>query len=252
MELDRGDVVISLALPETSVTLNEPVFADISIDNALDESVRFDLGHNRKSNFSFTIAAPDRSRSPDLRLSVEGLGRSGKLSLEPKQSYRQRLLLNEWYGFAKPGEYKIEGSLTSPIESQSGKSFGPTQFEPLRLEILERNTERLRQVSESLTRQAVESTDIQEAADAALALSHITDPVAVPYLEKALKEGRSVWQYAIPGLARIANREAIETLISALKGPDREAAALAEYYLKRMKSEIGDAELKARIEESLR
>jgi hypothetical protein len=248
MSQNRRGVVISFALPQSGVTLNEPVFADFSIENALDEGVRFDLGHNRKSHIEFTIIYPDRSRSPGLRLSEEGLGRIGRLSLKPKETYRQRLLLNEWYAFPQPGKYKIEGSLSSPIETESGKAVSPTQPKPLRLQIHERNPERLRQVSETLMRKTLETWDVQEATEAAMALSQIRDPIVVPYLEKAVREGRSAWQYAIPGLARIANREAVEILISTLKGPDREAAALTELFLKSIESDIEDPELRARSE----
>ena len=248
MARNRQGVFVSLALSQSTVTLNEPVFADFVVENALDERVRFDLGHNLKSNLEFNITGPQGLTSSGLRLSEEGLGRIGRMSLEPNEAYRQRLVLNEWYHFAERGKYQIAARLSGPLKTESGQVVEPTQPESLLLEIGERNPERLRQVAETLMSKVLESSDAGDASEAAMALSQIRDPIAVPYLEKVLKEGRSAWQYAIPGLARIANREAVEILISALKGPDREAAALAKFLLKRIESEIGDPELKARIE----
>jgi hypothetical protein len=99
----------------------------------------------------------------------------------------------------------------------------------------------------------VESSDVSEATETALALSHIRDPVTVPYLEKALIERRRVWPYAIPGLARIANAEAIEVLISIMKEQNPESgSSLARFVLYEVKEKIQDFGLKKRIGMALR
>ena len=98
---------------------------------------------------------------------------------------------------------------------------------------------------------AIESSDVSEAIEAWIVLSYVQDPIAVPYLEKGLKERELVWLYAIPGLARIANKDAIEVLVFIMKGQNSEAAALAKFVLYELKDEIQDRKLIERIERSL-
>lgn len=248
----QEDVVISFATQASDVTLHEPIFADFSVHNGLDEAIQFDLGHNFKSSFQLTVTQPDGSVITVPRLSEEGFGLIGRVSLEPKGRYDQRLLLNEWYAFAEPGSYKIEGRLSAPIQTLSGREVNTSLLPSLSLRILPRNRERLRKVCQALLHTAVESADVSEATEAALALSHIRDPVAVPYLEEGLRRRRLLWPYAIPGLARIANAEAIEVLILTMEGRDPESgAALAGAVLYEVKEKIEDARLRAKIETAL-
>lgn len=248
----QEDIVLSFLLPASYVTLHEPIFIDFSIRNELAEGIEVDLGHNRKSNFDFTITEPDGSITRAPRLSAEGVGRIGRVSLEPKSVYVQRLILNEWYHFTKRGSYKIEGRLSGPIMTQSGLSVKPNRSEPLSLQIQPRNPDRLRQICQTLLRLAVESSDGQKAAESAIALSHIRDPAAVPYLEKGIRKGRLVWQYAIPGLGRIANKETIEILLSISKGQDPELSALARFVLYEIREKIQNLKMKERIKRELR
>lgn len=247
----QGDVIILFTPHVPGAPLHEPIFVDLFIHNRLGEEIQFDLGHNRKGNLDFAITKPDGSILRAPRLSEEGTGRIGRIVLGPDESYDQRLVLNEWYDFAEPGEYKIAGSLPNPVRTRSGAAIEIRPSGTFSLQIQPRNPERLNQVCQALVKTAVESSDVSEAAEAALALSYVQDPIAVPYLEKGLEEREWVWLYAIPGLARIANKDAIEILFSIMKGEDREAAALARFVLYELKDEIQDRRLSERIERAL-
>ncbi len=248
----KKDINISFTLSESSVTLNEPVFLNFSVHNRFPESIRFDLGHNRKSNFEFTITEPDGSIVSGHRPSEEGLGRLGDISLKPDERYSQRLLVNEWYQFIERGDYKIMIKLTKPLITRSGALIEPEPSGFLPLCILPRDQKRLNQVCKNLLQIAIESPDIEEAVEAALALSYVNDPITVPYMAKGLKERGLIWQYAIPGLARIANQEAIEILISIMKSQDPEmGASLARFLLQDIGERIDNLELKQKIELAL-
>jgi HEAT repeat protein len=54
---------------------------------------------------------------------------------------------------------------------------------------------------------------------AALTLSYIEDPIAVPFLKRVLKEGEggSIVDYAVDGLVRIATLEAVDALMDAAR-----------------------------------
>lgn len=239
-------------LAVSNITFNEPVFVDFSVRNQHSESIHFDLGHNRKSHFEFTISEPNGSVVHAPRLSEEGLGLLGKVTLQPNEKYTQRLVINEWYQFPEPGDYTINVKLASPIVTQSGAMIEPEPSGSLSLHIAPRNLERLRQVCQNLYRRASRSSTVEKKTEATLALSHVRDPIAVSYLEKGLSNGRLSWQYAIPGLARIANAEAIDVLIAVMQKNDPESgSALARFVLSELKEKIQDAGLKDKIERAL-
>lgn len=239
-------------LTDSSITLNEPVFVDFSVRNTHSETIHFDLGHNRTSRFVFTITEPGGVVVYAPKLSEEGLGLIGEVSLSPGEECTQRLVVNQWYPFPEPGDYVIGVKLASPIVSESGAVIEPEPSGSLSLHVDPRNPARLHQVSDSLYRRATESSDVEQRIEAAIALSYVRDPIAVSYLERGLSNGRLAWQYAIPGLARIANIEAIDALITLLQRNDPESgSALARFVLSALKEKVQDPILKETIEAAL-
>src|SRR5579863_6789344 len=53
------DVPYSFALRSRSITLNEPVVVELTIENTVKQNVHFQLGFNEKANFRFTIIDPN-------------------------------------------------------------------------------------------------------------------------------------------------------------------------------------------------
>ena len=102
----------------------------------------------------------------------------------------------------------------------------------MKLTVTPRDPQTLTQISEELLKRISNTTNAEEIANAARALGHINDPLAVPYIKQALKQRRYSWQHLIPGLARIGNQEAIDTLKDIeQQGDDEAGASLARYYL---------------------
>jgi hypothetical protein len=244
--------LFAFSLVASEVTLHEPVFVDFSIHNGLQEDIAFDLGHDRKSNFEFTITKPDGSSFRAPRLSEEGLGRVGRMSLKPGESYRQKLLVNQWYQFDETGKYKLSVRLVVPGNTQSGMPLEFMTGDDLLLQVHARNPAKLEEVCRNLTQTALASTDIEDSNNAVMALSYINDPVAVGYLEEVLKTGKG-WQYAIPGLGRIANERAVEILISIMENRDPErGSSLARFVLEQLKGRIQERALREKITTSLK
>jgi len=235
-QMEEG-VNVSFALPESSVTLNEPIFVDFSIHNGLTESIRFDLGKDLKTNFDFMITHPDGSKVQAPRLPTGGIGQIGKRSLVPKTTYTQRLLLNEWYQINAPGEYTIEAKLTGQIETASGKAVTPQVSGSIHLKIHTRNPDKLKKICEDLVRTTIESLTVADAIKAALILSYVQDPVAVPYLEQVLKQAKWGKREAITGLGRIHNEEAIKILTAVAEGENEELKSAARAALSRLDSQ---------------
>lgn len=183
-------VTVSYSLADTRLSLHEPVILNFAVTNGSHEPVTLELGQDRKEAFSITVTRPDARRVQLPQLHKEGISRVGTISLAPQQTYTQRLLLDEWYTFNAPGAYEISVRLTNPVRNQSGATLQDSPEFRVKLEIGARNADHLRELAESLADRASNKASYEEAAEAALILGYITDPVAVPYLEQVLAATR--------------------------------------------------------------
>jgi len=247
-----NEVKISYSLADTQFSLHQPIILNFAVKNGLAQSVNLDLGQDRKEGFLFVVTLPNGKRIQLPQLRKDGISRIGTLSLEPQQTYTQRLLLNEWIEFTSSGKYEIEVRLANPIRTDDGKIVASDSSFHTTLEIGERNPEHLKQISERLFQRIAESNTFEEASEAALALSYVKDPIAVPYLEKALASGKMVEPIIIAGLTRIADKNSVQALIHAVKEkPESEVAILSRSALSSIESQSADPKLKEMIKIAL-
>ena len=169
----------------------------------------------------------------------EGISTPGLIALGPGAVYSGRLVLNEWYGFSKLGTYVIDLELNGTLQTQSGEWKKSAEPFHTTVTVISRDPKRLREVSEQLTERALQANSYVDTADYALALSHLRDPVAVPYLARLLRSGR-VEQIAVDGLRRIGNKEAAGVLIATLENKNEETVMFAQRALRRLASETDD------------
>jgi len=234
-------VNVSYAILGGDVTLNEPVFLVLSVDNRLSEPVSVDLGRNSDSGFRAKLTRPDgkvvdrlHSESPDeiFVLGVE--------SVPPLNTFAKRLLLNKWFVFDAPGRYALDVELTIPIlvnpsldaEQYVLRELDVELSKPILVNgvaapsptaghveftVRDRNLTHLTALCEELQRRAAVLGPGRR--DAAEALSYVNDPVAVPYLKAMLGDNANE-DLVIDGLARIGGAAAVEALISQTDHPD--------------------------------
>ncbi len=89
---------------------------------------------------------------------------------------------------------------------------------------------------------AVGAPTLEQSMEAAHVLSFVRDPAAVPHLARVVRQGKYVEDFAIQGLGRIANQEALEALLkTARTHSDPEVRALASFTLEGLKSGEGVA-----------
>jgi hypothetical protein len=210
-------VRVSYSVEPTVITMHGPVIVHFDVVNESTQPITLRLGIDRKENFSLVIQRPDGSehkRPPLARR--EGAFRVGNVELGPGKRLRQQLLLNEWASFTTPGEYELDVRLLTPIEISSGAKFVSEPYHTS-FKVLPRDESQLKAVCERLVQQIKSTNDVSEMHDAASALAHVDDPIAVPYLEKALRSGKYVEHRVIDGLARIGNEDAAQVLIAAVK-----------------------------------
>ncbi len=227
--------IITYSLAESEISLHEPVILNFTVSNSLAESIKLNLGHDRKANFLLTVMRPNGTKIDLPRLTREGLGRVGKLSLKPNEIYEQRLLVNEWFDFNEPGKYKLVVRLGEPIRTQQGMDVNANTESYVELNILDKDVRRLERVSAKLASRVAEFSSYEDAAEAARSLSYINDPVAVPYLREALASDSMVEEIAAAGLERIGSEEAFQALSSVLAKKPEGRADVIRSTLERMK-----------------
>jgi hypothetical protein len=220
-----GDgIALAVALPEASIGSGEPIFLDLTVFNRGAEPVVVDLGLNKKANLELTIWEPAGGVTT-RRLSSEGIGASGEVSVPSGEERAQRLLLNEWYEFRQIGTYRIQMTLLDDPFVTSGAADADRPSTEFSVVIGPRDPAQLERVCQELADRAIGGATLEESMDAANALSYIRDPLAVESLVRVLQEGSLVEHYAVDGLGRIGSPEAIAALEAAQGHPDEEVRA---------------------------
>lgn len=239
-----NQVKVTYTPAAAELTIHEPVVLNFNLSNGLAVPITFDLGQDRKEAFSIAVTRPDGTRVETSRLAPGGLSRIGKLTINPHQTYAQRLLLNEWHEFDAPGTYQLEVRLTAPIRKSDGQEVSVDKGFKGTLNIAARNPVRLEKLSSALLERIKHANSYEAAVEGALELSYINDPVAVPYLEKALASAKGVAPTTISGLERMASGEAVRALASALKDTDPEVSQMARSALSTIERTVKDPRVK--------
>jgi PBS lyase HEAT-like repeat-containing protein len=245
-------VSTSYSIAQRRLALFEPVYVNFEIVNASHGLVRVDLGQDRKGGFALRITPPGGVSQQLPPYSRDGMSRIGELTLQPGEKYSEQLLINEWYQFAAPGRHVLEIRLVEPIVAQDGTEILKDRGFREVLDVGPRDKRALVATCEALVNQIDASNSYEGAAKAAFALSYIKDPVAVPYLEKALSARKLIEPIVISGLERIADDSAVSALIAALKSSDNNISMLARGALQRIRAQASDSALQQEIENALK
>jgi hypothetical protein len=245
-----GKVAVSYEI-SSPLTLHEPVLVEMRVENGLRQEIRFDLGHNERTKFLILVTQSDGKVIHVPRMSEEGAGISGKVSLKPGEAYSHRLILDEWYEFSQPGHYKVEISLVDPIQTEQGGKVDASTKSILSLEIEPRNPGVLIQRCAELADRVEQASSYAEAIEPALALSYVRDEAAVPYLARIIESHKLVDVIAIPGLGRIATDGAVDILIPLLQSKSEDVMILSGQALEKIERESSDPKLKEKIKRAL-
>jgi PBS lyase HEAT-like repeat len=212
---DKSGVQIGYEFQAQHVTLHEPVMLSFHVMNATTKPLNLDLGMDRKGGFGFSVTRPDGTKVTLPPFTARGLARVGKVVVQPAEAYSQNLLLNEWYEFSMIGKYEVEGRLVNPIvsDSTSEKDAGFRQS----IEVGPRDELSLTKTCDALAAKVEVSPASEQAHEAAFALSFVKDPIAVPYLRRALLADKTVALSVVNGLEMIGNGAAVQALGDGLK-----------------------------------
>jgi len=236
-----GAPLTAFRAAKESFALYEPIFVEVSVENSEGREIRVDLGKNRKGHLVFDVISPDGSQHDDLRLPDPGAGSTGGVAVAPGETYRQQVLLNEWFPFREPGTYRVFARVDGGSPST------------LLIRIEPRDDKALHVVCSDLVQRILQAKG-HEQLELARAFSYIEDPVAVPYVARMLSADALFHsQYLLlVSLERIGTPAAAEVLISTLKSKDEDSRDLARDALSRLAGQTSNEALRDRIRSALR
>jgi len=251
--LDQSGVDIVFWLREMQMVLHQPIVVGMSVKNNLRQPLQLNLGPNRTDAFIFDLQFPDGRKIRLPRLSGEGLVHPGLIQVLPKQEYAQSLLLNQWTDFPIHGKYILTVLLANEIKTANGKRVNANRTFKIEFMILERNKEVIETISNNLVQRILNSDSRVEISRAARELSYIDDPVAIPYLQKAMIADERVALSIIDTFIEKGGKVSVDVLICILTAePDSKWRSMAESALKIIEFKSSDVNLKQRIKDFLK
>lgn len=245
------EVHISYSLQDSHSTVGQPLILRFTIQNRTSNTVTVNLGQDRKGNFDFTVGEPGGRTVRLPRFSRDGISQIGQVSVAPKQTFSEDLILNELWQFTKVGEYTLTARMSAPVTDDEGRTVLKDSGTELHFAVEPRDIASLEQVCAHLLDKIFASKTYSEASEAASELAQVHDPSAVPYIEKALSSGKQVEPILIAGLERIGDEPATRVLIDSLRSGSAETKPLARSALQRIYHENPDPRVRKDIESAL-
>lgn len=239
-----------------TVTQHEPARAVIQVTNHTDGPIAIDLGINGRENVELLITHPGGDAAWTRIPPREGGGRPGDVVLAPGGTQAEPVFLDEWRAPREIGVHRYKPRLMS--FAFDGAQPAPVVASAAEVTVLPRDEALLRRLCTELCDATIGAEDRETRLAAATALAWIPDPIAVPFIDRALRDAPGpIWLQLLPALAAIDAVEAVELLYReavADRGtslPDRGRPPLARailYQLARNDRHLGDEALWRRVD----
>lgn len=252
LNAQRPPVTVSWSAALERISLGEPVVLNLSVRNESSSTAVLDLGQDFTQGLRVTVIKPDGTTVPTpVKEASNGFHALGTVQINPGETYTREFVIDEWYQFDSIGKYEVQASLRFPI-AVANLSFIPTSGTASTILIEPRDEAALRRRCDDLATRISMPRFVDDDGYAARALSAVRDPVAVPYLIRALYSdfpyGRSI---AVRALTKFSTPEAIDGLIPIARagGPD---ASLIRAHLLQTAQKLPDTDLRQHIYRALR
>jgi hypothetical protein len=144
----------------------------------------------------------------------------------------------------------LEGVLTTPVVVGNGPLIEKDSGFHVVVDVGGQDELALTKTCDALAGRVEMSSTYQEAADAALALSYVTDPIAVAFMRRVLIARPIVGQIITKGLEKIANVPAVQVLAEA---PTFDPANTDLYRasLRRVRNQTNDPQIRQLVDRLL-
>ncbi len=120
------------------------------------------------------------------------------------------------------------------------------------IDVAPRDAAGLQRICSDLENKAMELSNSAQTIESTWTLSHIKDPVAVPFLARLLAAREKLAPDLVRGLQAIADEAAVDALISFANDELEERRLLARGALSRIESKTKDAMIRLKIEQALK
>jgi hypothetical protein len=228
-DIGQDSAVFEFTLP-TTTTLGEPLILLARLRNRSPEPITADFGLDDQTLFTFRQTKPDGSTvTVQPRPPRNGLAFLSQHQIARRSTYPAALVLDEWLTFTQLGRHQIDVEFRGAVTRLRGGQVAVNRAVSLSVEVKQRNAGRLRRRCEQWLEQAGHQRPGGEARAAEVALSNVIDPVAIPYLEKAIE--RSNESLFFGTLIKIGGPEVLAVLERLAKSTNQVTAAQARSVL---------------------
>jgi hypothetical protein len=242
-------VRLSVAFQSNTVPLHAPVEASVHLENQSNETYTVDLGIDKEQTFTVIVKGPDGSISRSVRKLTEGLHSPGVIVIEPRTTYTQTILVNDWAQFNTPGVYHVSIQIDAPVTEEVSGRIRQTSGGDVT--VSQPDDAYLKRECEQLLDTIKASSSYQDVIAAATTLSKIDDPIAAGFLTQAAELKPPVASILVAGLERLNTEDAIDGLVQLSKSVNPETRTLAVRSLRELQMAENNPELKERIRTGL-
>jgi len=203
---------LDFKLPK-STTLGEPAIMTVMLYNTTGYRIVVDFGVNDQTKFVFDHMRPDGSTgrvAPSL--TPASRMRTSHLMLRGT-SRTASVVLDEWLDLSQTGRHRIDVEFHGSVTLDGGDPAGLKRTARLQIDVKPRDVKRLEKRGAEWLRQVSTLSPGSDARTAASALTAMTDPIAIPYLELATARTRSAqFVDALKARSSAGARAALERL----------------------------------------
>lgn len=243
----EGKILVSFTLTTNAFTKHEPIVLTLIIKNESEQEVKMNLGSHQEEAIDVLVTLPTGKILRKPHSIEEGVGSTSEVIIKPDELYTQNILLSKWFRFENIGEYKINVSLDKHYQTNETLNLLANSSTDLKLSVQKNNPKKLDEISNRLLNTIVSAESYKDVYEAALNLSYIKDPVAVPYMERAASTKDVIAPICIKGLERIGSKEAVSALSNLIKHNDEDVSLLARNALYFILNKTKDGKLKKEI-----
>lgn len=189
-------------------TLGEPVIFIARLRNTTGNRIVADLGLDDQTQFSFRLTDPN-GRTTNVQPQPQSLPTTparSRHTIARDTAYTAAVVLDPLLNFPQEGRYQLEVEFRGPVALASGDQAGLNRTARLSMDVTPRNVKQLDKRNREWLKLVSAQSPTSEARAAAVALSRVHDPIAVPYLEQAL--ARTRWPIFADALRAIGGAEA--------------------------------------------
>lgn len=232
------EVRVSATLELPAITQGVP--AVVTLRFQAPNSTTIDLGEDRTQGIQFEVRGPlSENKLITIPLTPGGLRRLSPFQLDPKYPYEQMVVLTP-NNFSQSGSYEIYVH----IKKSSNPQFLFDQGNPLRLSVVPRDEEALRESCNQLVAKLRETQYAARRLELARALASINDPVALPFLASTLDRGWGVDSEILGGIEKVGDSDAVAVLAQALNNKNTDISVGARAALARISHSSPDEQIR--------